>query len=381
VHDLAGNPVGRAIPLALALQPVHEVEILGLLMSGPDVYAPYRGLFPYKTLRCSFSVPSVLSAITRLAAMATGDVLYACKPLLTSLGPALLARRRTPRRRLVLDVEDDEWISMGTTWPQFVWRDLVRGWRHATAWKYTRLLDPFARCVDATVVSSRMLQRRYGGLLVRHGPDEAVFDPEHAELADSVQCRREFELPSDGRLAVFAATPRPHKGLPTLVDALRRPECADWHLGLAGPAGDPDFQDAAHRLGPRCHLLGMVSYARMPRLLAAADVVPVPQRDVPFARSQVPAKLLDAMAMGKPIVASRVGDLPEILGDGKRGWLFKPDRADELAAVLALVASEPMEAARRGAEARRWFLREASASAIRSRLVPVISDLLGVSRF
>jgi glycosyltransferase involved in cell wall biosynthesis len=374
VHDLAANPVVRAVPLALALQPTHEVEILGLLTSGPEVYGPYRDLFPYKTLRCSLNLPSVLAAIPRLAAMATGDVVYACKPLVTSLGPALLARRRARQRRLLLDVEDDEWLPMGSTWSQFLWRDIIKGWRNATAWKYTRLVHPLTLCADGVSVSSRRLQRRYGGTLIRHGPDEAVFNPERPELRDTALCRREFGLPSQRHLALFAGVPQPHKGLAVLVQALLRAESSEWDLVLAGSTEHPDFQSAAQLLGPRCHLLGPIPHPRLPWLLGAVDVVPVPQRRGPFAESQIPAKVLEALAMAKPVVASCVGDLPEILGNGARGWLVEPDDVHGLAVALAEVAREPTVAARRGAEARRWFLEEASAACIRRRLESLIAS-------
>jgi glycosyltransferase involved in cell wall biosynthesis len=104
------------------------------------------------------------------------------------------------------------------------------------------------------------------------------------------------------------------------------------------------------------------------------DAVPVPQRRVPFAESQIPAKVLEALAMAKPVVASCVGDLPEILGNGARGWLVEPDDVHGLAVALAEVAREPAVAARRGAEARRWFLEEASATCIRHRLESLIGS-------
>ena len=51
----------------------------------------------------------------------------------------------------------------------------------------------------------------------------------------------------------------------------------------------------------------------MADLTACADALPVPQKRLPFTDSQVPAKMLEGMAMAKPVVATRVGDLPERL--------------------------------------------------------------------
>src|SRR5205809_45669 len=203
VHDLAANPIVRAVPLARALQQECDIEILGLLLSGSDVYEPFRGMFEYRTLRCSRNVNSVLKAIPLLASFATGDIIYACKPLLTSMGPALFASVRY-QKPFLLDAEDDEWIPIGTCGAAFVWRDLIKGWRHATAWKYTRLIHPLSRFARAVTVSSSKLQARYGCTIVLHGPDEHVYDPTLPELVDVSACRRTFALPDDAHLALFA---------------------------------------------------------------------------------------------------------------------------------------------------------------------------------
>ena len=375
VHDLAANPIVRAAALATAVAREHDVEVVGFLHSGPDVYEPYRNLFQYKTLRVALDTVPVLRAIPALAALVTGDVVYACKPLVTSFGPALYAARHLARRRLLLDVEDDEWVTQSREWPEFLWRDGVKGWRHATAWKFTRALHAAVRCADEVTVSTRTLQRRYGGILVRHGPAAAGYDPDRSDMADRAVCRRQWDLPERVPLALFAGLPQPHKGWSTLLDALAHPEAAAWHLVLAGPPDHPDFLAAAHALGARCHIVGSQPHARMPGLLAAVDAVPVPQLDVPFSRSQLPAKALEAMAMARPVIATRVGDLPEILGDGKRGWLIPPGDAGALAAAFDDIARRPEEAKIRGCAARQWYLAEASQTAIQSRILALVEDL------
>jgi len=377
VHDLSANPIVRAAPLAHALAGVCEVEVLGLQF-GDDIYAPYRDLFPYQTVRTTPDLPSVARAAHRLAALATGQVIYAFKPLATSLGPALLASGFGRRRPLLLDVEDDEWVPMGETWPAFIRRDLVGGWRHATAWKYTRALHPLTACASGVSVSGRALQARYGGTVVRHGPDDALFDP--ARTPGSAAARARFGLPAGVPLALFAGMPQPHKGFDVLRRALLTPAAAAWHLVLAGDPAHDEFVACASALGDRCHRIGLVPQADMPVLLAAVDAVPVPQRRVRFAESQLPAKAIEGMAMARAVIASRVADLPEILGDGARGWLVPPDDPAALADALRLVATDAAEVQRRGAAARQWFLAEASRQAIRKHVVPLVERALGTRR-
>jgi glycosyltransferase involved in cell wall biosynthesis len=380
VHDLAANPIGRVVPIASALERDFDVEVLGLLLSGSEVYAPYRSLFPYRTIRASRDIHSVLGAIRALARLATGDVIYGCKPLVTSFGPALLASGFGRRKPLLLDVEDDEWTPFGATVTAFLYRDVIRGWRHATAWKYTRLLHPLTRCASGVTVVSSRLERRYGGRRLLHGPDEHRFDPDRADL-DPKDCRQYFQLPPDGPIALFSGLPQPHKGWDVLLDALQAAPAAEWLLVLVGDSAHPEFVRAQERLGERCRRLGFVPYGDQPRLLAAVSAVPVPQLDVPFAHSQVSAKALDALAMRCPVIASRVGDFVDVLGGDTepRGWLVNPGDPADLAAAFRAIVADPAEAFRRTSRGRAWFLREASASAIRVRVTALLAEL-GVIR-
>lgn len=364
VHDLSGNPIGRAAPLAAAVRDDFDVEAVGAIPPGLDVYSPFRDQLPIRPLVARRADPR---RISRLAALATGGILVACKPLASTLLPALLAAGRG-RQPVILDVDDDEWAEEPS--PVDGWRArLPRISRHAAE---ARLVHPFTRLVHAVTVSTRSLQRRYGGVLIRHGPDERVFDPGRLPAGVRERVRAELGLPRARSLAFFAGVPRSHKGWEALIRALLRPEAAGWDLVGVGRAGERWYAMARERLGTRFHHLDLVPRAAMPCVLAAMDAVPVPQRGVPFAASQLPAKLLDAMAMEVPVVATRVGDLPEILGEGARGWLVPPDDPEALAAALAEIAHAPRLAARRGAAARRWFLTEASAAVNRERLGEVI---------
>jgi glycosyltransferase involved in cell wall biosynthesis len=230
--------------------------------------------------------------------------------------------------------------------------------------------------VDAVTVSSRALQRRYGGTLIRHGPDEAVFAPAPAGAADGAATRQRYGLPSDRRLAVFCGVPRRHKGWLTLVEALVRPEAAAWDLVAAGAPDSPWHHVARERLGGRFHVTGLLPRTEVAAVLRAADAAPVPQERTPFAESQLPAKLLEAMAVGTPALATRVGDLAELLGEGERGWLVPPGDAAALAAALAEIARQPERAVRCAAAARAWFLTEAGIAANRERLGAVVRRVL-----
>src|SRR5919197_4381470 len=148
---------------------------------------------------------------------------------------------------------------------------------------------------------------------------------------------------------MFLGTPRAYKGVDDLVEA----------VGLLGPGvvlalvGADRDRAAARRWAtlPHVRVLGEVPFDDVPRYLVAADVVAVPQRATTDTVGQVPAKLFDAMALGRPIVSTAVSMIPEIL-DGC-GLVVPPGDPGALAAAIRRLLERPGEARELGASARQ----------------------------
>jgi len=87
----------------------------------------------------------------------------------------------------------------------------------------------------------------------------------------------------------------------------------------------------------------------------------------------LPMSLLEAMAMGLPVVATRVGAIPEAVSDGREGLLFAPGDIDALAAHLQRLLDDPRQAQAIGGAGRERVLRDFS-------LENVTSDLLRLYR-
>ncbi len=143
------------------------------------------------------------------------------------------------------------------------------------------------------------------------------------------------------------------KGFDVAIRALAavRVEHPTAVLRLAGDGpARPDLEALADELGvaDAVELLGWVTPERLPAVLAAATVVVMPSRwEEAFG-----LVALQAAQVGRPVIASRVGGLPEVVEDGVTGTLVPAEDADALAqAVLDLVA-DPAEARRRGDAAR-----------------------------
>ena len=141
------------------------------------------------------------------------------------------------------------------------------------------------------------------------------------------------------RYVLALGTVEPRKGLPDLVRAFDRlaETREDLRLVVAGPDGwGADAFAAAvssARSGARVRRIGWVDTAQKADLLAGARVLAVPSVYEGFGYPP-----LEAMTVGTPVVATSVGSLPEVLGDGAR--LVAPGDLDALADALAEVVDD-----------------------------------------
>ena len=191
-----------------------------------------------------------------------------------------------------------------------------------------------------------------------------MFNPDEI---DRKQARQEFGFTNS--TVLFAGTPRWHKGLKPLAKAVCKLPDAQLAV-LCRP------EDLAEPQWERFPLLRvpLVPYHTMPRLLAAADLIAIPQLDAEVSRYQMPMKVYDAMAMAKPIVASAISDLPALLeGCGR---LVPPGDVDELAGTISELLQNSKEAQILGQRARIRCLEKFSMRSISAILEQVISGVL-----
>jgi len=362
--DLSDNATGRADLLARLLAPRYEVEVVGPRF-GDDIWRPARGGgIRYRALPGA-RWPRFASVLPALARLADGDVLLASKPRPTSFGVALLARRQR-RRPLLLDVDDWE---LGFFYRSGFWGRVGRllNVSNPNGLPWTWLVERrLVSRADALTVASRFLAERFGGALLPHVRDTDAWAPQRFDRAAA---RARLGV-GDARVVMFLGTPRAHKGIDDLVEATAGLDGA--RLVLVGAAAE---SEAARRWAGREHVrvVGEIAFDDVPRYLIAADVVAVPQRATTDTIGQVPAKLFDAMALGRPIVSTAVSMIPEIL-EGC-GVLVPPQNPIALRAALGRLLDDPAGAAELGRRARERCAERYSFTAARSILFPLIDDL------
>jgi 2-deoxystreptamine N-acetyl-D-glucosaminyltransferase/2-deoxystreptamine glucosyltransferase len=144
-----------------------------------------------------------------------------------------------------------------------------------------------------------------------------------------------------GRLA-------PQKDVGTLLEAFARLP-AGTRLLLVGDGPDrPALQRRAQTFGGRVHFAGFVPHTTVPAVLQHADLLVLPSL-----YEDLSSVLIEAMAAGLPVVATRVGGTADLVHDGVNGLLVPPGDPAALAAAVSAVLADPAAAARLAAAARR----------------------------
>jgi glycosyltransferase involved in cell wall biosynthesis len=181
------------------------------------------------------------------------------------------------------------------------------------------------------------------------GVDLGRFDPSRA---DPMRLRKELDLDGGIPLVAMIGVLRSWKGHLVFLRTMGRirevrPEVRALFVG-DGPFRSV-IEDAIRRqgLGDAVHLLG--HREDIPEILGGVDVV----ASASTAAEGIPQALLQALAMRRPVVASDVGGVPEIIRPGETGWLVPADDPDALADAILEVLANPVKAARLGEAGRK----------------------------
>ena len=219
------------------------------------------------------------------------------------------------------------------------------------------LRRPFLwRRADRVVAISEAVRRVVVASGVDAGRTEVVPSgiPQPDDSVAPLDLRARLGLPVDAMLAVTVGALVPHKDHATLIAAaaMLRERCPALHWIVAG-AGELR-RDLEHRIGERgladrVHLLGEVPDGRA--VIAAGDLFVASSREEGLNTS-----VLDAMALGTPVVSTDAGGLPEALADGA-GLLCRREDPAALAAGVARAAGDPVLRRRLVAAARNRVLR------------------------
>jgi len=147
--------------------------------------------------------------------------------------------------------------------------------------------------------------------------------------------RKEYNIPEDAFVLVMVALLRPRKGADLLIQAMKKvlKQSPNAYLLLVGsddiseePGHGRKLRELAHGLGMNGNVIFTGFRDNIQSIMKECDLMVLPSR---FGEG-LPMVILEAMAAGLPVVASRVEGVPEVIEDGVNGFLVDPGDVEEL---------------------------------------------------
>ncbi len=173
------------------------------------------------------------------------------------------------------------------------------------------------------------------------GIDSSVFSP----LCSGLQVRRTLQITEDTPLILFVGNLTKTKGIDVLFPAMAKviEQYGSARLIITLELEHKGFEDRWGKLESEAKRLGILDnitrlgvIKNMPDVMGASDLVVVPWLNT-AGPSDYPIVALEAMAIGKPVLATNVGGIPEIITHGRTGFLVKPNEVDTLSQHILML--------------------------------------------
>ena len=261
--------------------------------------------------------------------------------------------------------------------------DLRRGRINETIDRMTR---PIAARYIAVSHSLRkeMIQRGLAPrkiLTVHNVPDLDSLKLSIRNTGSKPNVRQEYHIPQNAFLLVLVALLRPRKGVEVLIKAMKKvlqyfPDTRLLLVGSDDISEDPDYGNRLRRLTTELGLESNVAFAGfrddVPEILSQSDLMVLPS----LFGEGLPMVILEAMAMGVAVIASRVEGIPEIIVDGKDGFLVEPGDSDQLSNKIIQLLKDPVLLQDVRQSAREKMFREMNAQRHARQIEYVYQEVL-----
>lgn len=379
---------GRYEPVVACIHPVPELMDAYRAAGVETLHAPGISIFPHTTggwdpLTTPRGAVRAARAVRefRSSARATADLVRRVRPDLVHLNSLVLAPSAAGARaagaRVVWHVRESVHPGHAGVRRRWLGRALRR-WAH-----------------EAIFLSEDDRRRLTGGgfgVVIPNFVDHGRFD----RGLDGSAVRAELGIPADAPLVLYlggvstlkgghvllSALPRARRAVPGLYALVAGADRA-WSPSLAaraaravlpllGTGTERQRFLRAYREGRMEGWVRLLPFRADPeRLMAAADLVVFPSTRPHFARP-----VIEAGAMARPVVASRLGGMAELVDDGRTGLLVPPGDADALGDAMARVLGDPALARRMGEAGYEASLRKYARGPYMERLLAVYDAVL-----
>ena len=172
----------------------------------------------------------------------------------------------------------------------------------------------------------------------------------------------------DDGYALYLGRLSREKGIETLLKA-QHASTSQFPLKICGTGA---VADALQRSCPAAQFLGYKSGDELARIIAGSSFVIVPSEWY----ENCPMSILEAMGYGKPVIASSIGGIPELVRDGETGFLFEPGNVAQLSSLADMLIGDPARRRALGRAARLRLEQSFSLKMHNRQLLSIYEDLV-----
>lgn len=221
----------------------------------------------------------------------------------------------------------------------------------------------YRNTIDRLVTPSRF----YRDKLVEWG-----WDPNRiAHIPNCIDANQFTPSSDESNYFVYAGRLAPEKGLATLV---RAAALSQQRLVLAGTGPEEAaLRRLAQEVGADVSFTGYLKKPELQKLIGEALALVLPSEWY----ENAPVSVLEAYALGRPVIGTRIGGIPELVLDGETGILVEPGNVKMLAGALAGIANLPQAArSELGARGRDWVRRAFSPDGYRDLTTELYDEVV-----
>lgn len=296
--DLSHNAAGRAVTLAELYQYAgfNNVTVIGAILQNKkknkSIWAPIRGhQIPFSFFEVDLNnIDLLLHKAINFVINNPFDIVHLSKPRITNILLGVLYKYIW-NSTVFMDIDDEELAFIGNRPLRKFSSKEIKG----PIW--TELSLKYYDIFNGVTVSNPALQKKYGGTIIPHVRNEQIFKP---SLSLKKQNRELYGIKDDDIVVLFFGTPKRHKGLLETAKAIAEVEHKNIIFMIVG---DFDEQQLKNELidieGVNYLFLPNQPYDKIGDIVSVGDICILMQdKNSEIAKYQLPAKLIDALAMG-----------------------------------------------------------------------------------
>lgn len=242
-------------------------------------------------------------------------------------------------------------------------QSVVRRWyRILNWWDFVLRMRGVNPLFDGLVMPSHFLFNYYRDK--KNMPESRLYIlPNLVDTACFENAAADLRFPKHGVRIGYCGTPTRKDGAEDLIRAFAlacETNSAIELLIIGGRAGDAELLDGLRHLAEdlsvadRIIFTGLVPFQHVPALLRSCDILALARPAGVFAEAGFPTKLGEYMACRKPVVLTKVGDLPRYLTHRKNAILAEPDNPEDFARQILWLIDHPEDADQIAAAGYRW---------------------------